>query len=421
MKNDPFKNPYKPGAGHAPPYLAGREPQTLEFRSLLKQTVILENLVLTGLRGVGKTVLLDSFKPIAIQGGWWWTGTDLTEAASISEDNLATRLITDLAVLTSNVVIGEHERIPLGFTSTTTITPRTLNHAVLQFIYDNTPGLVVDKLKFLLEYVWEHIKSDSTKGIILAYDEAQNLGDQAAKEEYPLSVLLDVFQSIQKKGIPFMLILTGLPTLFPKLVEARTFSERMFHVVTLTKLLRDDSRAAIVKPLEKNKCPVRFEEASVESIIDLSNGYPYFIQFICRESYDVIIQQVAAGMERMLVPLKGIIRKLDSDFFAGRWNRATDRQRELLEVVSELSNCDEEFTVQEIVEKSRNVSAKPFSNSHVNQLLSKLQDAGLVYKNRFGKYSFAVPLLGQFIKRQKEEAARPRMLVQQSLFDTKSS
>jgi hypothetical protein len=404
MDKAPFVNPFKPGAGHAPPYLAGREPETDEFRKLLTQTTILENLVLTGLRGVGKTVLLDSFKPIAIQQGWRWTNTDLSEAASISEESLSTRLITDLAVLTSNVQVQLPARIPTGFTGVTQITSQTLNYHMLRHIYENTPGLVSDKLKFLLEFVWENLKSEGSKGIVLAYDEAQNLSDQAAKEQYPLSILLDVFQSIQKKNIPFMLILTGLPTLFPKLVEARTFSERMFHVITLTKLSTPASRDAILIPIRKTKCPIAFTEESVENIVNLSNGYPYFIQFICREVYDNVIQQAPHGDKPVTTPLKGIIRKLDADFFSGRWNRATDRQRELLTVISKLDNCDEEFTVQEIVEKAKSVDQKPFSNSHVNQLLSKLQETGLVYKNRFGKYSFAVPLLGQFINRQEEES-----------------
>jgi len=405
MTNDSFLNPFKPGAGHAPPHLAGREPETDEFRKLLKQTVILENLVLTGLRGVGKTVLLDSFKPIAIQEGWRWTSTDLSESSSISEDSIATRLITDLAVLTSSIVISAKARASVGFTSATKTVKQTLDYHVLRYIYDNTPGLVADKLRYVLEFIWEQIKSEGGKGIILAYDEAQNLSDQAVKEQYPLSILLDVFQSIQKKGIPFMLVLTGLPTLFPKLVEARTFSERMFHIVTLTKLDRPASREAIVKPIRDKACPVSFTPESVETIIDLSNGYPYFIQFICREVFDIIIQRRASGEESPSVPLDGVLRKLDADFFAGRWNRATDRQRELLKIISVLEKCDEEFTVQEIVDKSRDISTKPFSSSHVNQMLSKLQDSGLVYKNRFGKYSFAVPLLGQFIKRQEAEMA----------------
>jgi len=407
MVDKRFQNPFKPGAGHAPPYLAGREPETNEFRKLLKQTVILENLILTGLRGVGKTVLLDSFKPIAIKEGWLWTSTYVSESTTVSEHSLATRIITDLSVLTSGVVISERAKVAVGFTSTTEVVEQTLSYDVLCRIFDATPGLVADKLKFVLEFIWQHLKAEGCKGIILAYDEAQNLSDQAAKEQYPLSILLDVFQSIQKKDIPFMLVLAGLPTLFPKLVEARTFSERMFHVLTLTKLDPESSRKAIIIPTKKNDCPAIFNEESVGVIITLSGGYPYFIQFICREVFDVILQQHGGTLEvagalpgPVTVPMTAILRKLDADFFAARWNRATDRQRELLQVISELENCDEEFTVQEIVDKSK-TTPKPFSGSRVNQMLSALQDAGLVYKNRFGKYSFAVPLLGQFIRRQK--------------------
>src|SRR4029077_1691247 len=89
---DKFENPFKPGAGHKPPYLAGRKEEELEFRELLKQKVILKNLVLTGLRGVGKTVLLEALKPIAIDSGWVMVGTDLSESVSVSEENLAIRL-----------------------------------------------------------------------------------------------------------------------------------------------------------------------------------------------------------------------------------------------------------------------------------------------------------------------------------------
>jgi DNA-binding IclR family transcriptional regulator len=72
----------------------------------------------------------------------------------------------------------------------------------------------------------------------------------------------------------------------------------------------------------------------------------------------------------------------------------------LLSVIASLEHCDGEFTVQEIVQESRQILQKPFSSSHVNQMLLTLGTAGLVYKNRHGKYSFAMPLLGQFIRRQ---------------------
>ena len=218
--------------------------------------------------------------------------------------------------------------------------------------------------------------------------------------------MLDVFQSLQRKGIPFMLALAGLPTLFPKLVEARTFSERMFRVVFLDRLNQKDSQDAIIKPIEDAKCPVKFSESGTQEIIDISGGYPYFIQFICREAFDVYLQKVDANAEPH-VNLDEITRKLDSDFFAGRWARATDRQRELLMVIAHLDRCESEFTVQEVAEKSKKSLESPFSPSHISQMLLKLCETGLVYKNRHGKYSFAVPLLGRFILRQiTDESAR---------------
>ena len=392
-----FTNPFRPGAGHMPPFLAGRQVEEDEFKEMLDQDPILQNLILTGLRGVGKTVLLETFRPIAIQKGWGWVGTDLSESTSFSEGNMAIRILTDLSVLTSSMKVpaapqagfGPH---PESFTS--------LTFTALYKRFSETPGLIADKLKNVLEYVWERGKGSERQGIVFAYDEAQNLDDSADKDQYPLSLLLDVFQSIQRKGIRFMLVLTGLPTLFPKLVEARTYSERMFHLVFLNQLDRNASRDAILKPIEN--CPVHFNEQSVESIIDITSGYPFFIQFVCREVYDIWIQQLASG-SKPTVPVEEVVRKLDSDFFSGRWAKVTDRQRDLLRVAASLPGCDGEFTVQELVTASKTVVRKPFTSSHVNQLLGSLSTMGLVYRNRYGKYSFAVPLFGQFIRRQPVE------------------
>ena len=408
MKTKQFRNPFRPGAGHMPPYLAGREAESQEFGRLLGQDTVLENMVLTGLRGVGKTVLLEAFKPLAIQQGWLWTGTDLSEATSISEENLVIRIMTDLAIVTSAIRVPGEELRAVGFARSRARATRPLDFSTLVEIYNTTPGLGTDKLKAILEFVHRCLSQQHKRGVIFAYDEAQNLADHAAAKQFPLSLLLDTFQSIQRRDIPFMLVLTGLPTLFPKLVEARTFAERMFHVVFLDRLSKPGSRDAILKPIQSTRCPITFTNESVEAIIDMSGGYPYFIQFICREVFDLLIQKVDTG-KKAEVPQEAIRRKLASDFFAGRWARATDRQRELLTVIAHLPNCDSEFTLQEVVEVSRERLKKPFSSSHVNQLLVSLSDAGLVYKNRHGRYSFAVPLLGGFILRQQEvaETSRP--------------
>lgn len=402
MNQPEFKNPYRPGAGHMPLHLAGRKREYEEFDRLLEQDRILENLVLTGLRGVGKTVLLETFKPRALESGWLWASADLSESASISENALAERLLADLALITSSATVPAPGSPRVGFASSAEVDV-PLSHEILVGVYRETPGLTADKIKATLEFAWEHLRDREQNRVIFAYDEAQNLSDHAGKEQFPLSVLLDVFQSIQSKGVPFMLVLTGLPTLFSKLVDARTYAERMFRVMTLTRLNDDESREAILRPIEAAECPLRLSPASVKRIIHESAGYPYFIQFIGREVYDVFIRQ-HADEEQRVVPVEAIQRKLDADFFAGRWARITDRQRELLWVVAHLERPDEEFTISELTAVSKSLLSKPFSASHANQMLASLAEKGMIYKNRLGKYSFAVPFLGRFILRTYEPA-----------------
>ncbi len=395
-----FTNPFRPGAGHQPPYLAGREAEKEEFSRLLDQKTILTNMVLTGLRGVGKTVLLESLKPMAVERGWLWVGTDLTESASMREEHMAIRLCTDLSPVTSSIVVSTEQHQAIGFTTREETVQHPLNYKNLIRIYEHTPGLALDKIKDVLETVWAAL-AGTARGIIFAYDEAQNLADHAKKEQFPLSLLLDTFQSLQRKGLPLMVVLTGLPTLFPKLVAARTFSERMFRVVFLESLSEAESREAVLKPIADTEAAVTLSERSVETIIRMSGGYPYFIQFICKEVYDAFIQRLDKGREAS-VPISEIEQKLDTDFFAGRWARATDRQRDLMFVIAHLNTGDsgDEFTVQEVVTKSREILENPFGSSHANQMLVALSNQGLIFKNRHGKYSFAVPLLGRYIRRQ---------------------
>ena len=241
----------------------------------------------------------------------------------------------------------------------------------------------------------------NTKGIVFAYDEAQNLADNAERDEYPLSILLDTFSYIQRNhhSINFLLVLTGLPTLFPKLNEARTYTERMFDVLQLDKLSTRDSSEAILKPIEISMSQLTFAPQTVDYIANMSGGYPYFIQYICKETFDAWIAQMEDG-EIPAVAGAEVMAKLDQDFFAARWDRATDRQQEFMKVIATLDSAEAEFTTQEIVSASKKVLKKGFSPSHATQILSALLEKGLVYRNKHGKYCFAVPLMHEFISRQ---------------------
>lgn len=393
-----MKNPYKPGAGHTPPHLAGRKTEKEEFEKLLAQEIILQNLILTGLRGIGKTALLENFKPLAKSKKWLWAGTDCSESASVDEETIAVRLIADIALITSGIKVGASQIKDIGFVQNTATEEIYLNFAFLMSIYHNTPGLVGDKLKYILEIVWKYTKDLGIAGIVFAYDEAQTLSDHAEEKQYPLSLLLDVFQSTQKKNIPFMLVLTGLPTLLSKLVESRTYSERLFRVLVLDQLNKSESKEAIVVPL-KNIQEFSFSEGNIEIILRESGGYPYFLQFISREVFEVYEQQ-GQNNQNVIIPIDAIVKKLDNDFFAGRWNKASDREKELLTIIAELEK--QEFTISEVVEYSKKSKFKPFGRSHVNQLFARLTEGGLLYKSRHGVYSFAVPLLEKYILRTKD-------------------
>ena len=395
-----FTNPFTPGAGHPPPYLAGRIAEQEEFQRLLGQDVILENFVLTGLRGLGKTVLLNAMQPAATSAGWVWVNADLSEETSLTEANLAARICADLAKHTTQYPVSLPRKMAMGFIDTEQEeAAQAIGFDELMHLHAQTPGLQTDKLKAVIDLAYQVLTTQGKRGIVFAYDEAQNMSDRPSAGVHCLSVLLDTFSSLQKSGMRVMLALTGLPTLFPKLVETRTYSERMFRVVVLEELSEQESEAAIRNPIENDDCPVKLKDKSVRKIVELAGGYPYFIQFICREVYDTFMQLLDTGKDAK-VPVQSIMQKLDTDFFAGRYASASDRQKDLLWAMASLGAT--EFTAQDILVVTKSLAIKPFSPSHINQMLKTLAGQGLVYKNRHGSYSFAVPMLGDYIMRQHE-------------------
>ena len=361
-------------------------------------------MVLTGIRGIGKTVLMkEALRKDAVENGWIWAGSDISEAVSVSEGHLARRLLTDLNTFSGAWEYASNERTPPGFTASPERQIRRFDYQTMKTLFEYEPGLTSDKIKRILLLAWELMRKNmpNKKGIIFAWDEAQNLADRSKDNEYPLGVLLDVFSSLQSQGAPFMLVLTGLPTLFPKLVESRTYAERMFRVVALDNLNSEDSHQAIMKPLDNEPDEIQdFFNGNSSGIYSLTGGYPYFIQFWCRELYDYCVGITQIVEEQDMDLVERISRKLDMDFFEGRWAQLTDRQRDLLDIIACLENSGGEFTVQEIVEQSKSTT-HAFSSSHVNQMLAALFAKGMVFKNRHGKYILAVPLLDEYIRRRK--------------------
>ncbi|HTT85153.1 MAG TPA: hypothetical protein VMF67_16880, partial [Rhizomicrobium sp.] len=152
---------------------------------------------------------------------------------------------------------------------------------------------------------------------------------------------------------------------------------------------------------------LNFSQNAVDQIIVTSDRYPFFIQFICREAFDTWRVKIGEG-EIPFISTRDILHKLDLEFFAPKWTRATERRQDFMHVIASIENSDREFSVQDIVSASQRWLRQGFNASHATQILQNLAEKGFVYKNRRAGYCFAIPLLGQFMRRQPWDPSRLR-------------
>ena len=225
-------NPFRLDTGDSPLHPAGREQEIQQFEKLLEQDdVILQNPLLAGLGGAEKTALVETFRSCAQQKKWVWVGTDLAASAGLTEERLAARLLTNLAAVTSSWRVAAERTSGMGFTPEFKEREIRATIGAWREIFSRTPGLARDKLKKIVVLAGQWAREQGFRGIVFGCDGVQTLSEREPEEEFPLALLLDVFQSVQRAGVPAMLLLSGLPALPPKLVEARTFSERMFRTI----------------------------------------------------------------------------------------------------------------------------------------------------------------------------------------------
>ncbi|MEO1694148.1 MAG: AAA family ATPase [Pseudomonadota bacterium] len=400
-------NPYRPGAGHTPPYLAGRDSEQTLFRSCLGGEFLSDNLVVTGLRGVGKTVLVERFAAIAAEERWLWVGNDLSESSSLTEERLAVRLLTDLSEALG-INAAQNNSDAIGFVPRRADHHSSLTFDALKGHYESVPGLPSDKLKAVLNRAGTMVRDAGFRGVIFAYDEAQCLADHADRNEFPLSMLVETFQALQKREgtSETMLLLSGLPTLFDELTAARTYTERMFRVMSLERLSRRDTLEAVLRPLTEVIDVMRPSRDLVEKTTDLTGGYPYLIQFFGKELIDAMVAHGGA-LDLNAFPSTEAMERLDSGLFAARWSRTTDKQRDFLRVIAEMDPNEDcaEFSAAEISDASAGLTAKTFSNAYATQMLHALTERGIVYRTRHGRFAFTLPMSARMILRRVQTAA----------------
>lgn len=385
-----YRNPYTPGAGAMPKYLAGRD-DILESVSLQLKALAANyqsrSLVLYGLRGVGKTVLLNSIESMAEGEGILVRHIEVEEKKGLIAP-LASACCTLSASLNRiELVKSKLEQIKNLFTSLTLAVDAGDGSLSLGFNEEalgaalasshNLSGDFTDVLVVLGKYA-----QAAGSSIFIGIDELQYV----SKEE--LEALACALHRATQLGLPVMFGCAGLPKLLKMLGEAKTYSERQFNFVKIDSLPRDKAIEAIVRPAQK--LGVSYSDGAVDAIIDYTEGYPYFIQELCSTIW-TSSDSKCISLETVLKCTSLTDIRLDEGFFSVRYDRCTPRQKEFLIA---MVRCGElPCTLANVAHyMERDVSS-------IGPLRAQLISKGMIYSAARGEVDFTVPQFDRYLRR----------------------
>jgi hypothetical protein len=386
---DPIRNPFAPGAGSPPPELAGRDSVRQKIHLCLERLRIgrpAKSLMLVGLRGAGKTVLLDQMMKDAEAAGIIPIRIEAPEGRSLPA-MLAPQL--RLALLRLNRVAKAADyavrglRALAGFATKLKLTYHDIE---VGFDYEPEPGLADNgdlegDLSALLEQVGLAAKAAGTVAAIFI-DELQYV------EEAQLAALISALHRCAQKQLPITLIGAGLPQLRGKMGEAKSYAERLFDFLEIGPLNPEDAAAAIVKPVLDESAEI--EPIAVELIINQTKGYPYFLQEWGKHAWDIALQSPITAND-VTRASNEVIAALDESFFRVRFDRLTPTEKQYLRAMAERGPGPH---------RSGDIAAELVrETSSLGPIRSSLIRKGMIWSPTHGDTAFTVPLFDEFMKR----------------------
>jgi DNA-binding transcriptional ArsR family regulator len=360
------------------------------------------NMRLTGLRGVGKTVLLGEFQAIAEAADW---------ASAILEfqpgHNAEGPLVAALTAVaqSSKERLSKIERIKQAVGNAAR-QAGTLGFGWGEFAvtYDPVVGQPREDITRALFEVVEMAVEKGRDGFVLLLDEAQVVRDESKRNgEHPLSLLISSVAALQRREIPLGLVLCGLPTLTGNLLKARSYTERMFRGEEIGSLAHDDAREAFAQPLAEGGGELAAEDVLVDRVVDEVEGYPYFIQLWGAELWDAAeIGGVDRLSTRLLETVRpDIYRRLDLDFYNPRVETLTPAEQDVL-----LGTALADYPPLVVSKLNDAIDKTP---ANVNVLLGRLVDNGVLYRLRKGEYDYTAPRFRDYLlRRARAEAGSDR-------------
>ncbi|GAB7041295.1 ATP-binding protein [Catenuloplanes niger JCM 9533] len=397
---DPIRNPYAPGAGQRPPELAGRDREVEAFEVVLERIARgrpERSLVLTGLRGVGKTVLLNSLRSQAIGRLW---GTGKIEARP---DTSLRRPISAALHMAVRELAGRHrapDRIDefLGVLKAFALRSND-DGAKLRDRWQ--PGIDVPATRGradsgdieidLVELFTDAaaIATDVGTGIAIFIDEMQDLGAP------DISALCAACHELSQLGGPLIVVGAGLPHLPAVLSAAKSYSERLFRYQRIDRLDRAAADRALTAPALRED--VDYEPKALDLLYEKSGGYPYFVQAYGKATWDHAPRSPITA-EDVRVAAPEAETELAVGFFGSRFERATPAERDYMRAMATLASDDDGLDgAVPTSDIARSLGRRPASLSPARDALIK---KGLIYSGERGTVAFTVPHFGRYLRTQ---------------------
>lgn len=386
---DPIRNPFAPGAGTPPPELAGREELRTALHVALERAKIgrpAKSAMLVGLRGVGKTVLLDRIREDAEAAGIHTVRIEAPEGRSLPA-LLAPQLRQALLRLSQVAAAKDYAirglRALAGFASKLKLTYGDIE---VGLDYEAEPGLADNgdlehDLQALIEQVGLAAKSANT-ALAIFIDELQYV------EEAQLAALITAMHRTEQRQLPVVLVGAGLPQLRGRMGNAKSYAERLFDFPQIGPLPPQAARRAIEKPLEDEG--VRIAPAALEQILTVTQGYAYFLQQWGSHTWRAASSSPITEGDVASASLTAVAA-LDESFFRVRFDRLTPKEKKYLRAMAELGPGPHRSGDIATCYKADVSSLAPTRSS----LISK----GMVWSPNHGDTAFTVPMFDEFMKR----------------------
>jgi AAA ATPase domain len=401
---DPIRNPYAPGAGQRPPELAGRDDQLRAFAVVLERIARSKperSIVLTGLRGVGKTVLLNALRSAAVRAHW---GTGKLEARP--DQRLRRPISAALHVAVRELghpksedvdyVLGVIKAFAQREAATTTRLRDRWNPGIDVAAVTgraDSGDIEIDLVELLTDV--GGLAADVGRGVAIFIDEMQDLAPE------DISALCAACHEISQSGLPVIVVGAGLPHLPAVLSASKSYSERLFRYSRIDRLDRSSADLALQSPAKDEGA--EFHEDALAAMYAATGGYPYFIQAYGKVAWDSAPGSPITG-EDIRVAAPEAEAELAVGFFGSRYERATPGEREYLRAMADAAQIADQDAQGPDLDDSESVTTASVAAvlDRKPQSLSVARDAllkkGLIYSAERGRIAFTVPHFGRYLR-----------------------